>query len=532
MTKILLEKLKEAVVAVLPITIIVVILNFVTTPMPTLNLLAFIFGALFLIGGMALYSLGSETSMHAIGSQMGRLLTKKKKLPTILIVAFIIGFIVTIAEPDLMVLAGQVGEAIPPTVLLVTIATGVGIFLLLSFLRIFLKINLNVLLIVFYVVLFAFAVFVDKNFVPLAFDSGGVTTGPITVPFIMALGIGISANLGGKNSQENSFGMIALCSVGPILMVVLLGLFYHPEIAPDAGLPQDLTQFSSVAQVLGAFVRAFPHYLKEVGIALLPVTLFFVLFQSISGKMPTIQWLKIGVGLVYTYVGLSIFLTSVNVGFMSAGSYIGKVLAGLDQNWLIIPVGMLIGACIVLAEPAVHVLTKQVEEITSGIIGRNTMLKVLSISVCLSVGLSMVRILTGLSIWWIIVPGYTVALALSFFIPQIFTGIAFDSGGVASGPMTTTFLLPFALGACAQLGGNAFTDAFGVVALVAMTPLVTIQLLGLVYKIKLSQKARLTEEIQRQILLEGEEIIDVAKFFAQQKPRRVKKEKKQSEKSA
>ncbi|MBR2974787.1 MAG: DUF1538 domain-containing protein [Clostridia bacterium] len=492
--------------------------------MPTLNLVAFLLGALFLIGGMALYSLGSDTSMTAIGTQIGRLLTtKRRRLPTILLVAFIIGFIVTIAEPDLMVLAGQVGDAIPPTVLLVTIATGVGIFLLLSFLRIFVKINLNVLLVVFYVILFALAGFVDSNFVPLAFDSGGVTTGPITVPFIMALGIGLSANLGGKNSQDNSFGMIALCSVGPILMVVLLGLFYHPEISPEAGRPQDMVTYTGFVQVLGTFVKAFPHYLKEVGVALLPITAFFALFQSFNGKLSRLQWLKIGVGLVYTYVGLSVFLTSVNVGFMSAGSYIGKTLAGLGNNCLIVPVGMVIGACIVLAEPAVHVLTKQVEEITSGIIKRSTMLKVLSVSVCVSVGLSMVRVLTGLSIWWIIVPGYAVALLLSLFVPKIFTGIAFDSGGVASGPMTTTFLLPFALGACAQLGGNAFTDAFGVVAFVAMTPLVTIQCLGVVYKIKLSQRAKLTEEIKRQIALEGDEIVDVAKFFASQKPRRSKK---------
>ena len=526
MSKILLEKLKEAVVAVLPITLIVVILNFVTKqPMPIYNLAAFLLGALFLIGGMALYSLGSDTSMTAIGTQIGRLLTtKRKKLPTILLVAFIIGFIVTIAEPDLMVLAEQVKDAMTPVVLLVTIAAGVGVFLLLSFLRIFVKISLNTLLLVFYVVLFVLAGFVLPDFVPLAFDSGGVTTGPITVPFIMALGIGLSANLGGKNSQDNSFGMIALCSVGPILMVVLLGLFYHPEISPDAGRPQDLAVYTSFAQVLAAFVKAFPHHLKEVGVALLPITAFFALFQGVNGKLPRVQWLRIGVGLVYTYVGLSVFLTSVNVGFMSAGAYIGKVLAALPKNWLIVPVGMVVGACIVLAEPAVHVLTKQVEQITSGIIKRSTMLKVLSVSVCISVGLSMVRVLTGLSIWWIIVPGYFVALLLSFFVPKIFTGIAFDSGGVASGPMTTTFLLPFALGACAQIGGNPFTDAFGVVAFVAMTPLVTIQCLGVVYKIKLSKRARLSEEIKRQILAEGDEIVDVNKFFASQKQsRRIKK---------
>ncbi|MCM1043040.1 MAG: DUF1538 domain-containing protein [Corallococcus sp.] len=520
MNKILLGKLKEAVIAVVPITLLVAVLNFAIEPMPPLNFVAFAVCAVFLILGMGLYSLGSDTAMSAIGSHIGTTLTKKRKLPAILLVGFIIGFIVTIAEPDLMVLAEQVGEAIPKTVLLVTIAAGVGLFLLLSFLRIFLKVGLNTLLIVFYGVLFIFSIFVDKNFIPLAFDSGGVTTGPITVPFIMALGVGLSANLGGKNSQDNSFGMIALCSVGPILMVMLLGIFYNPEIPPDAARPAELTTFNNVGDVFAAYFKALPHYFGEVGIALLPIVVFFFLFQAFTTRVSRVQLGRIIIGLLYTYVGLSIFLTSVNVGFMPAGAYIGKKIAALQANWLIIPVGMVTGACIVLAEPAVHVLNKQVEDITNGFIKRSTMLKVLSLSVCAAVGLSMVRVLTGISIWWVIIPGYLIALTLTFFVPKIFTGIAFDSGGVASGPMTTTFLLPFALGACAEIGGNAFTDAFGVVAFVAMTPLVTIQVLGVVYKVKLKKSVKLTEALKRQIEAEGDVIIDIDKYFDSKVKRR------------
>ncbi len=507
MNRILLSKIKEAVIAVAPITAIIIALNFIFTPMPKYNFLSFAVGAVLLVLGMGLYSLGSDTAMSSIGSHIGTNLTKTKKMPLILAVCFIIGFIVTIAEPDLMVLAGQVGSAIPSYVLLCAIAAGVGLFLLLSVLRIFLKVNLNIILTVFYAVLFVFAIFVDDNFVPLAFDSGGVTTGPITVPFIMALGVGLSANLGGKNSQDNSFGMIALCSVGPILMVLILGLFYNPEISAEAGRPEALTAYNSFGEVLNGYLGAFPHYFKEVGIALLPIILFFLLFQLFTVRVPRLQLAKILVGVLYTYVGLSVFLTSVNVGFMPAGSYIGKVLAALPYNWIIIPVGMAVGACIVLAEPAVHVLNKQVEEITDGRVKRKTMLGILSVSIACAVGLSMTRVLTGLSIWWIIVPGYLIALTLSFFVPKIFTGIAFDSGGVASGPMTTTFLLPFALGACAEIGGNPFRDAFGVVAMVAMTPLMTVQIMGLVYKIKLGKTKKVTEDIARLISQEGDDIV-------------------------
>ncbi len=453
--------------------------------MPKYDLAAFILGAVLLIVGMALYSLGADIAVEPMGSYIGSKVTKTKKVGLILLVCFVIGVIVTIAEPDLTVLATQVPN-INNWTLIITIAVGVGFFMLIAVLRTVLKINLRYVLIFFYTALFVLAAFSEADFIPLAFDSGGVTTGPITVPFIMALGIGISAVFGGKHSQDNSFGMIGVCSIGPIIAVLILGLLYNSSSVADT---EAFSGYQSIKDVFRTYVHSFPHYLKEVGIALAPICAFFYIFALIFRKLSKIALLRITVGIVYTYLGLSVFLTGVNVGFMPSGTYIGGELADMNK-WLLIPLGMIVGAFIVLAEPAVHVLNKQVEEITGGVIKRQTMLMVLAISMAVALALSMIRVVTGMSIWYIILPGYLLALSLTFFVDKIFTAVAFDSGGVASGPMTATFILPFAMGACACLGGNILTDAFGIVAVVAMTPLVTIQVLGLTYKLRTRRAER------------------------------------------
>ena len=334
----------------------------------------------------------------------------------------------------------------------------------------------------FYICVFILSIFVPDNFVSVAFDSGGVTTGPITVPFIMALGVGIASIRNDRHASDDSFGLVALCSIGPILAVLILGLIYLPE--NQEYVPDAIPEFSSSVELGRYFLEELPEYMKEMAISLLPIVLFFVLFQVIFRLVPGKSLIRIGIGLVYTYAGLVLFLTGVNVGFSPAGNYLGQVLAALPYRWVIVPIGMLIGYFIVRAEPAVFVLTKQVEEITDGAISAGAMGLSLSIGVSVSLGLAMVRVLTGLSIFWFILPGYALALGLSFFVPKIFTAIAFDSGGVASGPMTATFLLPFAMGACSAVGGNIITDAFGVVAMVAMTPLITIQILGLVFRVR------------------------------------------------
>lgn len=481
MNKILKEKLNEALTSVLPITLIVILLSVTITPMPIGTIALFLVGAVMLIVGMAFFQLGTDVSMTPMGEGIGAELPKTKNLLLISLITLVIGILITIAEPDLQVLAEQV-PSIPNMMLILTVAVGVGLFFVVAVLRTVLKIRLSALLIVFYICVFILSIFVPDNFVSVAFDSGGVTTGPITVPFIMALGVGLASIRGDRDAQDDSFGMVALCSIGPILAVLLLGIFYQDGDPNYTAV--SVPDIDTTRELAAMFVHDLPEYIREVVTALVPIILFCVVFQLISRRFHRLQLQKIGVGFIYTFIGLAIFLTGVNVGFMPAGHYLGQQLATSGHSWILVPLGLLIGFFLVIAEPAVHVLNRQVETITNGGISQRAMMLSLSIGVACSVGLAMLRVLTGLSIYWLLVPGYLIALVLTFFVPKIFTGIAFDSGGVASGPMTTTFLLPFAMGACEALGGNVLTDAFGVVAMVAMTPLLTIQVLGLIYKHK------------------------------------------------
>ena len=478
------EKLNETLKAVFPILAIVLILCFTIAPIPPSILMCFLIGALLLIVGMLLFNVGVEMSMTTMGERVGTIMTKSRKLIIMLVIGFIMGFIITISEPDLQVLAEQVAS-IPNMVLILSVAAGVGVFLVIALLRMLFSIALPHLLVFCYAVVFILTLFVPKDFLAVAFDSGGVTTGPMTVPFIMSFGIGIAAIRSDKHAADDSFGLVSLCSVGPIMAVLILGMIYNPgqsEIVSDS-----IPVVDNTVDLWGLFAGGFPTYIKEMAISLLPIVVFFGLFQIASKDISKKALIKIGIGLVYTYVGLVLFLTGVNVGFMPAGNYLGQTIAGLSFAWIIIPIGTIIGYYIVKAEPAVFVLTKQVEEMTSGAISARAMGTSLSIGVSMSVGLAMVRVLTGISIMWLIIPGYAIALILTFFVPKIFTAIAFDSGGVASGPMTATFLLPFAMGACGARGGNIITDAFGIIAMVAMTPLITIQTMGMVFKLKESR---------------------------------------------
>ena len=477
----LLEKLNETLKAVLPIIAIVLVLCFTIAPIEPGILLAYLLGAVLLIVGMMFFTLGAEMSMTPIGENVGTSMTQTRKLWLMVLLTFILGFIVTISEPDLQVLAEQV-PAVPNMVLVLSVALGVGIFLVASLLRMLYNISLAHMLIVLYIIVFGLALLAPDEFIAVAFDSGGVTTGPMTVPFIMAFGIGISAIRSDERAEDDSFGLVALSSVGPILSVLVLSLIYRPESAEY--VPESVPDINDSVELFRIFAEELPEYMREMAVSLLPIIVFFIVFQIIFRRIRKRMLIRIAIGMVYTYVGLFLFLTGVNVGFMPAGNYLGQVLADNPYKWVIIPVGMVIGYFIVRAEPAVFVLTRQVEDITSGTISAGAMGLSLSIGVSVSLGLAMVRVLTGISIFWFVIPGYAVALALSFFVPKIFTAIAFDSGGVASGPMTATFLLPFAIGACTSIGGNIVTDAFGVVAMVAMTPLITIQILGLVFELR------------------------------------------------
>ena len=474
----LLEKLNDALSAVLPIITIVLLLSFTVAPVPSSILLAFIFGGLLLIIGMTLFSLGADLAMEPMGEYMGGSITRTRNLWIILPFCFALGMMITMSEPDLQVLANQV-LSVPNAVLILSVASGVGIFLVISLLRMFFRIPLRNLLVVFYAITFILAFFAPDMFMSVAFDSGGVTTGPMTVPFIMSFGLGIAYIRSDKHAEDDSFGLVALCSIGPIMAVLILSMIYRPDNVEytEVVIPviEDTRDLSSM------FIKNYPVYLKDIAISLVPIVVLFIVFNFVRIHINKKELSRILMGCVYTYIGLVTFLTGVNTGFMPAGSYLGTAIADSKIRWIIIPVGMLIGYYIVKAEPAVYVLMEKVEEITDGSISGKSLQISLSIGMAVSIGISMLRVLTGIPIMWFLIPGYVIALIMSFITPKLFTAIAFDSGGVASGPMTATFLLPFAMGACMSVGGNVATDAFGLVAMVAMAPLIAIQTLGYVY---------------------------------------------------
>lgn len=481
------EKIRESLSAVLPITGIVLMLSIFVIPMELGSVVMFLTGALMLIVGMGFFQLGAEMAMTPLGEGVGVQISKMKKLLTVLLTGFLMGVIITVSEPDLQVLAGQV-PSVPNMVLIMTVAVGVGLFLALAIVRIRYKISLSMLLIVCYLALILVSMFVPKEFLAVAFDSGGVTTGPMTVPFIMAMGVGLASVRSDKNAANDSFGLVALSSVGPILAVLILGCFFKPTEA--AYTLTDVATVVTTQDVARVFAQGLPLYAREVLLSLVPILWVFLIFQWLTHRYHGLQIKRIIVGFGYTYIGLVLFLCGANVGFAPVGAYLGKELAGLSLRWILVPIGALIGYYIVKAEPAIQVLNHQVEAVTNGAISVKMMNRCMQIGVAASVGLAMLRVLTGISIQWFVIPGYIIALVLSRMVPDIFIGIAFDSGGVASGPMTSTFLLPLSIGVCEVLGGNLMTDAFGVVALVALTPLIAIQLMGLVYKLKTAKRTQ------------------------------------------
>jgi hypothetical protein len=505
MNKILKEKIMEAFSSVLPITAIILIAA-VILDMHTGTIMMFLIGAALLIIGMGFFTLGADMAMMPMGEGIGIQLTKSSKLAIITVVSFTMGLVITMAEPDLQVLARQVPSIRPELVLIFTVGIGVGLFLVLAIIRILLRIRLSILLIIFYIITFVIAFFAPDKFIPVAFDSGGVTTGPITVPFILAMGVGVASIRGDKGSQEDSFGLVALCSIGPILAVLFLGIFYNPSGAQVES--HIVHQPISSREVIGSFTNDFPKSLEDVLKALGAIVAFFVIFQLVTRRYKKHQLVRIAVGFVYTLIGLVVFLTGVTVGFIPAGQFIGETLAAGPFKWILVPLGMLIGYYIVAAEPAVHVLIKQVEEISSGAIPQKIMRRGLAIGMAIALAITMIRILTGLSIMWILIPGYAFALILSFFVPRIFTGIAFDSGGVCSGPMTSTFLLPLAMGTCEGVGRDLMIDAFGIIAVVALTPLIIIQLLGLIYGRKMKTTEKIKPEIKPATIADAGEIIE------------------------
>ncbi|MBR5140616.1 MAG: DUF1538 domain-containing protein [Clostridia bacterium] len=458
-------------------------------PLDPGDMFLFLIGSVFLVFGMSIFTMGADMSMLPLGNKIGSQLASSGRIWILALISFVIGIFITISEPDLQILARQV-SSIENFILIITVSIGVGIFLTIALLRIVFGVSLQVILMIFYAVALVLAFILPEGFRPLAFDSGGVTTGPMTVPFIMSLGAGVSASRAKKEEGADAFGITALCSIGPIIAVMVLGI-----VSKINDIPYEYSAPTGILDTKDGFFRYatdFVYYVEEVALALLPIVVFTVLFQLVFRSFSKNQLIRVGVGLLYTFVGLAIFLTGANVGFMPTGNTIGISLAKINGGIWLIPIGMILGYFIVKAEPAVYVLNHQVEEMSAGAVSGKTTGLGLSVGVAAAIGLSALRIVTNIPIMYILVPGYVIAFILTFLVPKVFVGIAFDSGGVASGTMMSGFVLPLCVGACYSLNGEAYvmTDAFGCVAFVAMAPIIAIQVCGLLYSIKTKRRKR------------------------------------------
>ena len=496
----LIEKIKEACTSVLPIALIILLLSFTLCPLENGVFVAFIVGTCLLVVGLGLFSLGAELSMERIGGHIGANLTKSRNIPIIAIISLIVGVLITISEPDLHVLASYTGDMSLPFIL--AVAAGLGVFLVIAVLRLVFGIKFKYVITAGYVIIIILSVvafIVDPNFLAIAYDAGGVTTGAMSVPFVMSIGAGIAAISSQKDGEDSSFGLMAICSIGPIISVLVMGLaggFKELNYVPHAPPAFENSQLMGLA-----FLEKIPHVTKDVLMGLLPIIAFFLIYQLCTVRVHKKELAQIFIGAGYTFVGMLLFLVGVNVGFMPVGSILGTALATSTlfpgAEWLVVPIAMIIGFCMTYAEPAVGVLNKQVEEATSGTIPKKVIPMAMALGVAVSAGIAMLRSLTGISILPFLVAGYVIAVVFTYFCPTIFSTIAFDAGGVASGVMAATFLLPLSIGVCEARGGAVMIDAFGTIALVAMTPTVSIQAVGIMYKLKLrhSQKAESEADI-------------------------------------
>ena len=493
----ILEKVKEACMSVLPIALIILLLSFTACPLPNDIFIAFVVGTILLILGLGLFSLGAEMSMERIGAHIGANLTRSRKIPIIAIISLIVGVLITICEPDLHVLAGYTGDQMLPFVL--AVAAGLGTFLVIAVMRIIFKIKFRYILVGGYgviLVLASVAYFVNPAFLAIAFDAGGVTTGAMSVPFVMSIGAGIAAITAQDGDEDNSFGLMAICSIGPIISILVMGLAGGFEDISYTS--HSLPVFDNSLEMGISFVGAIPTIVGKVLLGLVPILVFFLIYQLFTERVSKKEMAQIFIGAAYIFVGMIFFLVGVEVGFMPVGSYLGETFAAMKHAWVVIPVGMIIGFCMTYAEPAVGVLNKQVEEATAGTIPPKVLPMAMALGVALSSGIAMIRALTGIPILPFLLAGYIAAVVLSFYCPPLFTSIAFDAGGVASGVMAATFLLPLSIGVCAIRQATAdmiMVDAFGTIALVAMAPTVSIQVVGVMYKIKLSHtKTEIVDE--------------------------------------
>lgn len=467
------RKLKETLTSVLPIMLIVIVLNFTLAPVGATRMVRFIIGGLLLIVGLTVFLSGTEIGMVPVGEKLGSVLTHKKNIWFMLTVGFIIGFAITMAEPDVSVLAAQVhhlNPAISERTLILMIAIGLGVFVDLGLLRTVMGIRLKWVLIVFYLLVFVLVGIIGQSMASISFDASGATTGPLAVPFILALGLGVSSST--KSGEDSSFGLTGIASIGPILAVAFMILTSSKTAVSAEAVSLEFEEAAS-------FGATFVLILRESAIGFAPLLAIMVFMQFTMLHFPKIKFRKTLMGIAYSFIGIVVFLTGVSYGFVDVGRLLGKTICENYSPVLVVGLALVFGGVVVVAEPAVWVLTRQVEEVTAGRIKRGLVMTFICFGVAVAVSLAMIRILLHINYLWFVFIGVGLALLMTLITPPLFTGIAFDSGGVASGPMSTSFLLSFALG----VSGSA-EMGFGLVGLIAIAPLIAIQLLGLIFRFK------------------------------------------------
>lgn len=473
------DKFKETLISVCPVVILVVALHFLAAPLETPVLARFLLGSVLVILGLTVFLIGVEIAISPLGNAIGSMLAQRRSLALLLAGGLVLGFVTSVAEPDLAVLADQIqtatGGELSSATILIVVAAGIGVMLALALARIVFQVSLRNLLLVIYLAIGALCLAAPRDFLGIAFDSGGATTGSMTVPFVLALGMGVSAAGAGTKSEEDSFGLIGIASGGPMIAVLTMALVSGLDRVQGAE-----TQAAAVeASIWAPFAAELAHEAASVLVALAPLFIITLILQKTSLHLGRRAFSRILKGFVYTWLGFVVFMAGVNAGFMDAGRDLGTALAGrsLALNLLVAAV---IGCVVILAEPSVHVLTAQISDITSGAIRSGAVLVSFAAGVSAAIVLSVLRLRLSWPLWILLAAGYGMVLVLSRFTPALFVGIAFDSGGVASGPMTATFVLAFAQG-IAQACGAGAVEAFGVIALVALTPLISLQIFGLVY---------------------------------------------------
>lgn len=484
-------KFKEVFVSVVPICVIVGILNVTLTPMPGPMMWRFMIGAVLVILGLTAFLIGVDIGITPLGGYTGTTLAKSNNLWLVIVAGIVLGFFTSIAEPGLMVLANQVNDvtsgSIPALSLLLLVAIGLALMLALGFIRIFFNIPLYKLLLVLYGIIGLLSLGTSKEFLAIAFDASGSTTGILAVPFILALSVGISKmKKDSKASEKDSFGLVAIASTGAIIAVLLLSFLtktqtFHAELE---------TGTLDSNAIVSSFTGLASNYAKETLIVILPLLGLLLVLQKLSLHLGKRELRRLLTGFGFAYVGLFLFMVGVNGGFMDVGTYIGQSLVSLENKLPIVVIGFVFGVVTILAEPAVYVLTHQIEQVTSGYVKRRAVLVSLALGVGTAVALSVIRILVpSIQLWHYLLPGYLLSLGLMFITPKLFVGIAFDAGGVATGPMTATFIMAFIQGAAHIFeGADLLVDGFGMIAMVAMTPIITLQILGFIYQLKSNRK--------------------------------------------